>query len=907
MKNIFFLFCVFFIACSNQKPLNIEDKINNDISKNPTASGGSFYYVDPVQGSMDNPGTKELPWSTFAEVIEYDLIEAKERDGFVRNEGAPVKVGDSIVLMSGYHGHVVIAGYFNEGLIYVQAAEGEHPEFGSLAMYASNNWSFSGLEISQSIAGGSGSNNNGIVSMDWDVSNITIKDSYVFSIRDSSFWSSDDWSAQAYNGVFVGSHGTSNITIENVFFHNVKSGINSAAINTLVRGSVIVNYAHEAIKLRANNAVVEDNIIRNSIWGAGAIRIDSLEKSAENIAISNNIILDNEDKENLNYSIGIVSYNDKLTNFQVLNNLIITKAVNGMILNSLNASNVVGNIVVGTADDGINAAISMWKPINTTIIDNSAQKIKITGAKYDKQVNPIMSPLPELYNKILVSELEIKVREMAVSSSLLSKESGVQKLDVLAMGLPFSESFTNWYSDKLTAENAPVIIVEDEVIIKELNTVTTNSLTQYGVTWAFSEEVEYGQFVTGDYYVVDNNGFGVTVVSVSPLSEGGENGSMINPVPGAGQGFTASGYDYKPELTVNFPIELHAGDALLSSISKDGTESLNWAGKTISSQSRIKTVAVLTVLSKHPPSGTFRPSYSDRSQTLYNINQIDLSVLPNKPITATSPSLGYLERGMERPWVLLGDDWKSRSVHPLENMFNYHQNIGEFLSEVTLLLTTDLPNKELLINRFIQVGIDYYYNPSDSSAWAWPLVFTGLLLNEPDMYNFWINNPEIRRARGHEKLYYPENVVEATKSAIIPVDQTWVDWASPSGKYVAFRKQVGQEYEHLHPSEWVCLAPDCKAEIYRSQHDIHPLIGLTLSSILVDSQVPADVNAMLAHDPIRDYADRWMSNIFKTGIYGASSKTYIQEVQDNTDFTVWYYMQGSGGSKFIDEMWGAYR
>jgi len=424
--------------------------------------------------------------------------------------------------------------------------------------------------------------------------------------------------------------------------------------------------------------------------------------------------------------------------------------------------------------------------------------------------------------------------------------------------------------------------------------LTTNQLTQYGITWTFSESVEFGTFITGDYYIVDP-GTGVTVTSISPLPSNGANGSMKNPVPGAGQGLT-DGYDYDASLSIVLPLDLNAGDSLLSSITRDGTESRDWAGGTISSQAKLRTVAVLTVLSEHPPTGTFRPSYSDRSQTLYNINQINLDILPGKPVIGNQPAVEYFERGMERPWILFGNDWMSRAIHPLENMNNYHEQIGFFLSEASLLLTTNQAT-DTLRNNFIQVGIDYYYNTSDSAIWAWPVVFTGLLLNEPGMYNFWIDNPRTRTQRGHEKLYYIGDIVESRVSAIIPQGETWVDWKTNTGKFVAFRKQAGEEYAHLHPSEWVCQS-DCKSEIYRAQHDVYPLIGLTLSSILIDNMMAEDVNAMLAHDPIRDYADRWMSDVFNTGIYEPTGETYRQEMENNQIFTIYHYNYGSGGSLF---------
>jgi len=440
-----------------------------------------------------------------------------------------------------------------------------------------------------------------------------------------------------------------------------------------------------------------------------------------------------------------------------------------------------------------------------------------------------------------------------------------------------------------------------------------SQITQYGITWAFSEPVQFGKFVNGDYYVVDQ-GQGVEVFSVAPRPKGGINGSMINPVPKGGHGFDSRSREFRSRLQIRFPVTLHAGDVLLSSISLNGTEKRNWAGKKIGKSPHLKTVAVLTILNQHPPEGSFRPSYSDRSQRLFNVKQVRSELLPNLKNPSNLPdhpgfrTLEYFERGLERPWILFGTNWQSREIHPTENMHDYHQDIGFFLSEASLLLMTDISDKDLLLLRYIQVGIDYYFNgTADSSAWSWPLVFTGLMLGESEIHDFWLNNPEIRTERGHEKLYYVDDVRVSTISRKIPIGKTWVDWTTRDGRYVAFRKQIGQEYEHLHPSEWRCYSPHCKSEVYRAQHDVYPLVGMILSSILVDRMIDMDVNSKLAHDPIRDYCDRWMSNIFNVGKYESTGRSYYEEMITHQSFKIYFLRYGSGGSKFIDEMWTAYR
>ncbi len=440
-------------------------------------------------------------------------------------------------------------------------------------------------------------------------------------------------------------------------------------------------------------------------------------------------------------------------------------------------------------------------------------------------------------------------------------------------------------------------------------TFQTKSIEQYGITWTFRDNVTAGKFVNGDYFVIDS-GSGVIVDAISPNPSNGNYGSMVNPVPSQGQALSSRGEQYVASLGVSLPLTLKAKDSLVSSIASDDTDTKDWAGNTAASPVRLRTAAILTVLGEIPAQNSFRPSYMDPQKRIYNISRIDFSLLPSLSLGSTTHKpLSYYERGLERPWLLFGNDWQSRSIHPSQNMNNYHEKIGAFLSEASAILMTDLPNKEKLLYLYIQTGIDYFNGRArDSASWAWPIVFTGLMLNEEDMYNYWINNPGIRTQRDHEKFYYIGDRNESTQSSIIPKGNTWVAWKTTEGKSVAFSKQKGEEYEHLHPSEWTCFKPHCKGEVYRAQHDVYPIIGTTLASILMDRMIPSkDVNAMLAHNPIRDYADRWMSNIFKTGMYKNTGRTYLEEMQNSQVFTIYYLRYGSSSSSMIDHLWKNYR
>ena len=65
--------------------------------------------------------------------------------------------------------------------------------------------------------------------------------------------------------------------------------------------------------------------------------------------------------------------------------------------------------------------------------------------------------------------------------------------------------------------------------------LSATSITQYGITWTFDTNYTTGQFINGDYWVIDS-GNGVKIINISPghsthpTTGKAINGSMINPV-----------------------------------------------------------------------------------------------------------------------------------------------------------------------------------------------------------------------------------------------------------------------------------------------------------------------------------------------------------------------------------------
>lgn len=98
-----------------------------------------------------------------------------------------------------------------------------------------------------------------------------------------------------------------------------------------------------------------------------------------------------------------------------------------------------------------------------------------------------------------------------------------------------------------------------------------SSVSQYGITWTFSEPREAGQFATGDWWVVGP----VTIQTVAPAPTANRNGSSVNP-KGGRQGYDDRGGEYATTDTVTFPRVLAVDESLVSSISQaEGIEVRN--------------------------------------------------------------------------------------------------------------------------------------------------------------------------------------------------------------------------------------------------------------------------------------------------------------------------------------------
>ena len=257
------------------------------------------------------------------------------------------------------------------------------------------------------------------------------------------------------------------------------------------------------------------------------------------------------------------------------------------------------------------------------------------------------------------------------------------------------------------------------------------SLNQFGITWTFDKEYPCGQFANGDWWVVGP----VVVTEISPGLDDGRNGSMANPIPAHEQGYDNRAWNYNPELSVQTPFEMNANVSLVSTISNADT-----GGRKLI---ELKTAAVLTCLAKAPPAGTFRPPFCGTEKPLHNVSQLKGELLPSLAPVAGTPSVSEAERWFERPWLSHLNHYKSQDIHPADNMPGYGREVAKQTGDAALLLALDIPDKETLLIRFVQYGIDNFGIFNSGGFWPhngghqlgrkWPILFAGMMLEDEAM------------------------------------------------------------------------------------------------------------------------------------------------------------------------------
>lgn len=451
-----------------------------------------------------------------------------------------------------------------------------------------------------------------------------------------------------------------------------------------------------------------------------------------------------------------------------------------------------------------------------------------------------------------------------------------------------------WFKSLITVEPAPAPdpIPEPPTGLAQTSILTAGSpLTQRKISWTFAADVEVGQFVNGDYFVIDpGSGFVVGTVSPATTGSGGSirNGSMVNPSSSSQQGYHGLVGTYTSGLTKTFPLTVTAGDSLISTIGKESDE--DWIDvygndEHADEHALITAAEVLTILSTVPFADNWRPASVGTVKTLFRRSDIDLSALPSNSLTAGKPATSRLATAanwFKRPWLDHKSGATGRQMHPIDNMPNYGLEISQAGDESVALLMLDysVAEKTDLATNLIQVGIDLAAQDAFNAGWPAGggnmngrkeiILMTGIILDDttikttsqlfgPDGHTYYGVNDSANE--GQDKIAY------------------WGKASSTPGYYEA--GCTGGGAKDFRPVD--DDADGCPT--YRNCCTSRAWAGSAIAFLMMGEK------ATWNHNAFYDFVDRWMG-------YGLDAVVADEGV---TPFP------GSTSADFIKDMWTQYR
>jgi len=315
------------------------------------------FYVDPVSGSMANDGSSGSPWSTLEAVFDNNKIETKDKNGNAKNSGAPVKAGDTLLLLSGYHGDIYESVYFNDDYITIEAKSGHAPELKRFRLSGGKKWILRKLDISPSHAA-----TFERVTMvnfysryaDGVCSDITIEDCNIYTIADSSGWSANDWDTKACSGINLGMDGGSGLLAKNNYLLNVNYGITAEAQYAIAEDNIIENFSGDGITATYHDVIVRYNLIKNC-YAVNDNHDDGIQTYLRNVGpgavyrvtLLGNIIINTSSPSQPHQGTlqGIGIFDGPHYDFIIENNLVCTNHWHGITLKNSEDGEIVNNTV----------------------------------------------------------------------------------------------------------------------------------------------------------------------------------------------------------------------------------------------------------------------------------------------------------------------------------------------------------------------------------------------------------------------------------------------------------------------------------------------------------------------------------------------------------------------------------
>jgi hypothetical protein len=350
---------------------------------------GKVWYLDPVNGKTPadgGTGSRTAPWDSLTGVLSfkfppgytrpllssvpyYHVVEGKRVYVADQLGSPPVQPGDTIMLMSGNYGDIVIGDYskqvVNPSFVTVEAAPGQAPVFSTLYMRSTTKWVFNGIKV-QSLLG---TNNNKLPLVTvtdqgaaLPTSDIILQNMQVSSADSTDGWIKEQWLARVrVIGILAqgGDHGadTTCVSVTNSHISKVIFGAEVMANNMLFSGNEIDRFGDDGIDYAASNILIAKNYIHDALDLGNGAHMDGMQGypgAFSNVVIDSNRIIRQTDPKLPfpTYLQAIDAFDGDWTNLTVTNNVVVTSSCWGIFYGSVHGGKIINNTVV---DDGTDA------------------------------------------------------------------------------------------------------------------------------------------------------------------------------------------------------------------------------------------------------------------------------------------------------------------------------------------------------------------------------------------------------------------------------------------------------------------------------------------------------------------------------------------------------------------------
>jgi hypothetical protein len=238
----------------------------------PAALYCAVFYVDPDNGSTSGDGSGTAPWKTLEDVFDSNFIESRRYESnppgastpfIVKNQGAPVKAGDTIMLRSGYHGDIYASAYYNSDYVTIMAQPGHTPEMSSIELRSGCKWIIKGLKVSPELAPSYEKTTLiSFASHGWSGPSFDCiaESCTAYSVLDASSWTADDWNNLSCNAMSLSGN---NLVARGNYFKNVNFGISVSGDSCLVEYNTVENFAGDGLRGLGNYDVFQYNTVKN--------------------------------------------------------------------------------------------------------------------------------------------------------------------------------------------------------------------------------------------------------------------------------------------------------------------------------------------------------------------------------------------------------------------------------------------------------------------------------------------------------------------------------------------------------------------------------------------------------------------------------------------------------------------